>query len=207
MITIMVRGSPVLFVSLFLAACSSEPSRATLVEPKPAPSSARAIVSGSAVPGSMVTLEPKTPRDFPIPSDARVIDQFGMQFIPSVVIAQVGQAVEFRSSEDVLHNVRVDEPETRTPVFNVATPPFESYKHVFEKAGYYNVACDVHPAMRASILITTTPFAAVADASGAFAIPDVEPGDYVARIYGTRTSIEQPIAVTAPRTVLAPSAR
>ena len=190
-----------------LAACSSEPPPSAVAAAKPVALPGRAVVSGSAAPGVIVTLEPKTPRDFPAPADARVIDQFGMQFLPSVIVAQVGQAVEFRSSEDVLHNVRVDEPETRTPVFNVATPPFEIYKHVFDKPGYYNVACDVHPAMRANILVTTTPFAAVADAKGAFAIPDVEPGPYTARIYGSGAPIEQPVEVTAPKTVLTLAAR
>jgi plastocyanin len=173
-----------------------------VVAAKPAPSPDRAVVSGSAAPGIIVTLEPKLPRDFPAPTDARVIDQFGMQFIPSIIVAQVGQPVEFRSSEDVLHNVRVDEPETRTPIFNVATPAYETYTQMFDTPGYYNVACDVHPAMRANILVTTTPFSAVADASGTFTIADLEPGPYVARIYGEGAPVEQPVEVTAPKTVL-----
>jgi plastocyanin len=207
MAAIMFRGSLVLFACLCLVACSNEPSPSAPAPARPAATPGRAVVSGSAAPGSIVTLEPKTPREFPTPTDPRVIDQFGMQFIPSVVVVQVGQAVEFRSSEDVLHNVRVDEPETRTPVFNVATPPFETYKHVFEKPGYYNVACDVHPAMRANILVTTTPFSAVTDAKGAFTIPDVEPGQYIARIYAEGTPLEQTLEVTAPKTVLALTTR
>jgi plastocyanin len=199
---IMLRTSVALLACLSLAACSSETERSTVVAAKPSRSPDRAVVSGSAAPGVIVTLEPKTPREFPVPTDARVIDQFGMQFIPTVIVAQVGQPVEFRSSEDVLHNVRVDESETRTPVFNVATPPYETYKHVFDKPGYYNVACDVHPAMRANILVTTTPLSAVADASGTFTIADVEPGAYVARIFADGAPIEQSIEVTAPRTVL-----
>jgi hypothetical protein len=102
-----------------------------------------------------------------------------------------------------LHNVRVDEAGTQAPVFNVATPPFESYTHTFAKPGYYNVSCDVHPAMRANILVAATPYMAVADAKGAFAIPDVEPGQYTARAFSGPTPAERLLDVAAPKTELA----
>ena len=128
------------------------------------------------------------------------MDQYGQQFLPALLVAQVGQRVEFRSSEDVLHNVRVDEAGTQAPVFNVATPPFEAYAHTFAKPGYYNVSCDVHPAMRANILVAATPYTAVADAKGAFAIPDVEPGQYTARAFTGPTPTERLIEVVGQRT-------
>jgi plastocyanin len=162
------------------------------------------VVAGTAAPGTIVTLEPRTPRQYPAPVGATVMDQYGQQFLPAVLVAQAGQPVEFRSSEDVLHNVRVDEPATHTPVFNVATPPFGSYTHTFDKPGYYNVSCDVHPAMRANIFVASTPYTAVADANGAFSINDVEPGAYTARAFsGTPTPAERAVDVVAPRTELA----
>lgn len=191
-----------LFSVSAVAGCSSDPPPAEPAVPRSAEPAQRAVVAGSAAPGTIVTLEPRSPRDFPAPSDARVVDQFGQQFLPSLVVAQVGQRVEFRSSEDVLHNVRVDEAGTQTPVFNVATPPFESYTHTFNKAGYYNVSCDVHPAMRANILVAATPYTAVADAKGAFSIADVEPGQYTARAFGGGAPAERVVDVTAPRTEL-----
>jgi heme/copper-type cytochrome/quinol oxidase subunit 2 len=130
------------------------------------------------------------------------MDQFGQQFLPSLLVAQVGQRVEFRSSEDVLHNVRVDQAGTQAPVFNVATPPFEAYSHTFDKTGYYNVSCDVHPAMRANIFVAQTPYTAVADASGKFSIGDVEPGRYTARSFSGAAPAERVIDVAAPRTEL-----
>ncbi len=193
------------FLALVTIGCSSEPTPAAKpVAAASSPAAAqRALVAGTTAPGTIVTLEPKSPREFPVPPDARVIDQYGQQFLPSFVVAQKGQRVEFRSSEDVLHNVRVDEVGTQTPVFNVATPPFETYTHTFDKPGYYNVSCDVHPAMRANILVASTPYTAVADAEGAFSIADVEPGQYVARGFSGATPIERTIDVTAPRTELA----
>ena len=130
------------------------------------------------------------------------MDQFGQQFLPGLLVVQAGQRVEFRSSEDVLHNVRVDEPVTQTPVFNVATPPFGSYTHTFDKPGYYNVSCDVHPAMRANIFVASTPYTAVADAAGKFSIADVAPGQYTARVFAGAAPTERTVDVAAPRTEL-----
>ena len=194
---------PLLFIALVTVGCSSEPTPAAkpVVASSPAPDE-RAVVAGTTTPGTIVTLEPKSPREFPAPTYAQVMDQSGQQFLPSLVVARVGQRVEFRSSEDVLHNVRVDEAGTQTPVFNVATPPFEAYTHTFDKPGYYNVSCDVHPAMRANILVAPTPYSAVADAQGAFSIADVEPGQYTARAFSGAAPIERTVDVTAPRTDL-----
>jgi plastocyanin len=161
-----------------------------------------ATVSGTAAPGTIVTLEPKTAREFAAPAEARVMDQFGQQFLPAMLVTQVGQRVEFRSSEDVLHNVRVDEAVSRAPIFNVATPPFEAYTHVFDTPGYYNVSCDVHPSMRANIYVGASPYTAVADAAGAFTIPGVDPGEYVARAFAGAAPVDRPIVIAAPRTEL-----
>jgi plastocyanin len=197
----MARLLPCVLLAAAAEACGSD---STPVTPAAAPAApgGQAVVAGTAGPGTIVTLEPIPPREFPAPSEPRVMDQFGQQFLPGLLVAQVGQRVEFRSSEDVLHNVRVDEAGTRAPVFNVATPPFESYSHTFDRPGYYNVSCDVHPAMRANILVAATPYSAVADEKGAFSIAGVEPGSYTARAFSGATPTERALEVVAPRTEL-----
>ena len=67
------------------------------------------------------------------------MDQSGYQFLPGLLVAQAGQTVQFRNSEDVLHNVRVTEVATDTPVFNVATLAYGAYDHKFERPGFYTV--------------------------------------------------------------------
>lgn len=152
-------------------------------------------------------LDPKAPRARAAPAGTAVMDQFGLQFTPDFLIAKAGQTVEFRSSEDVLHNVRVDEVETKAPVFNVATPPFGSYQHAFERPGYYQVSCDVHPAMRANIFVASTPYAGLADASGTFSIAEVEAGAYTVRTFPSSAYAERTVEIAAPRTELALVAR
>jgi plastocyanin len=185
------------------AAAAEQPAAGQRVVGQPS----AATVTGTAAPGTIVTLEPATSREFAPPATVSVMDQYGQQFLPGLLVAQVGQQVEFRSSEDVLHNVRVDESGTKAPIFNVATPPFGNYTHVFDKPGYYNVSCDVHPSMRANIFVGASPYIAVADASGAFSIANVEPGQYTAMAVSDGATTDRTIDVVAPKTQVTFTAR
>lgn len=106
------------------------------------------------------------------------MDQSGQMFIPGMLTARIGQEVQFRSSEDVLHNVRVDHGPARTPIFNVATPPFGQYVHTFTEPGFYNVSCDIHTVMRATLFLTDAPYVVEIPDTGTFTFPDVVPGSY-----------------------------
>jgi plastocyanin len=194
------RFACLIAVTAWLGGCSA-PSQAPAAAVA-STSATVAVVTGKAAPGAIVTLEPTVARELPPPPDAKLMDQFGQQFLPDLLTVAVGQQVEFRSSEDVLHNVRVDHADTNEPVFNVATPSFSSYTHVFDKPGFYKVSCDVHPAMRANIFVAATPYTAVADKLGAFSIANVEPGSYTARATSGGQASEKSIAVVAPRTEL-----
>lgn len=191
-------------LALATAACSSEPAPpAPAVEPAaPKTPPGRTLVVGKAASGAIVTLEPTAPLDVPLPTEPAVMDQYGLAFNPDLLLVRVGQRVEFRSSEDVLHNVRVAESATNETVFNVATPPNQAYTHVFEKPGYYDVTCDVHPAMRASVFVASTPYAGLADDQGAFAFANVERGAYKATALAGGRRIEQVVEVAGARTEL-----
>ena len=104
-------------------------------------------------------LEPLDGAEVPVKTEAAIMDQAGYDFLPEFLIAQAGQLVQFRNSEDVLHNVRLTDVSSQKPVFNVATLAFGKYEHKLEP-GFYNVTCDIHSTMRASILVTASPYAA-----------------------------------------------
>ena len=198
----------------FLVAACSPPSdspAATNTSTAPpaaaAPSSAtQGVVAGRVPTGgagqsSIVVLQPKTPVEVPqlLPP---VMDQVALTFIPGVLIVRTGHPVEFRNSDDVLHNVRVNDDVTKAGTFNVAIPMGEDYRFTFEKEGFYNVGCDIHPAMAATIYASTSPYATLSDPAGQFELRDVPPGPYLAVVFAGSQRIERPVEVSPGRTEL-----
>ena len=172
-------------------ACSAPPppppaatTPAVAAAPAPSANGAGRIVgrvqaSGTAV----VVLEPKDGRTFPPQSEKPVMDQVSLSFGPELLFVRTGQPAEFRNSDDTLHNVNVKHEETREQAFNVAIPTGSNYEHTFGRDGFYRVACDIHPAMAASIFAAATPFTALAAADGSFAFDDVPPGAWTVTVY------------------------
>jgi hypothetical protein len=149
-------------------------------------------------PGTFVWLEARFEHDFPPPEGAAYMDQQGQMFMPDTVLARTGQPMHFRSSEDVLHNVRVIRSDQK-PIFNVATPPFGSYTHTFDEPGFYNVTCDIHATMRATIYVAATPYVGTADEHGLFTFDNVVPGPYKVAGFADGKPIEKTIDVAGPR--------
>jgi plastocyanin len=161
--------------------------------------SGRAPAAINGIP-SVVVLNPRTPREFVPPSEKAYMDQVTLTFTPPVLFVRTGQPTEFRNSDDVLHNVRVREEATREGLFNVAIITGGTYLHTFERDGFYDVGCDIHPGMSALIISASTPYAMMADAEGHFLFEDVEPGAYLVTIYSGSEKIDRSIEVSGPRT-------
>ena len=186
--------------AIVVSACSrSEPAKPAAPQSSPQDSST-GIVKGRVplpTPGAtiVVVLEPKDERSFPPQSDTPVMDQVGLTFGPPLLFVRTGQPVEFRNSDDTLHNVHVSNEDTREGAFNVAIPTDGSYTYTFARDGFYHVGCDIHPAMSAEIVSTTSPYATVADSEGTFELPDVEPGAYSLTIYASGTKTRRDVEV------------
>jgi plastocyanin len=179
-------------IALSTVACGRE---APQPEARPAPRSqvpasqeGLTTITGKAPRGAVVAFESDSAPLAPPPTTPAVMDQRGQQFIPGVLIAQAGQPVEFRNGESINHNVYVTRNPAGTAVINVSTDPGQAYTHAFD-AGQYEVSCDIHPSMRASLVVVATPFIAVADDFGAFVLTNVPPGAYrmVVRYAGKAT--------------------
>jgi len=164
-------------------------------------------ITGTAPPASgnfpsLVILEPigggtPTPQ-----TTTPTMDQVQQTFIPSILLVRTGQPVDFVNHDEVLHNVRVKDDETRESAFNVAIPTGETFTHTFERDGFYDVGCDIHPGMSAQILSTTTPWTVVADPSGAFSIANVPNGPYKATVYAGAQKVEKEVNIGAGATAL-----
>lgn len=128
---------------------------------------------------------------FQAPSSEVVLDQDGCLYKPRVVVAQAGQNITIKNSDQTLHNVHTYKgPAT---LFNQAQPQnFPPIKKKFPTAGdVVKFKCDVHPWMTAYVVVTDNPFAAVTGDDGSFTIKDVPAGTYTVEIWheklGTKT--------------------
>jgi len=192
---------------VLLVSCSkstpSSTASTTQLSSTPAASDPRAgSVAGKAAPGAIVVLEATPPREFPR-SPTPVMDQVALTFTPDLMFVRTGEPVEFRNSDDTLHNVHVGNSDTKESAFNVAIPTGEKYTFTFSKDGFYHVGCDIHPAMSAEILAVSTPFATVAAGDGSFAFDDVPPGPYVARTYAGGVKAERGVEIKAGANTIA----
>jgi plastocyanin len=152
------------------------------------------MVSGTTNAGAIVVLEPKPLRELPT-SDTPVMDQVSLTFTPPMMFVRTGQPVEFRNSDDTLHNVHVGNADTREPSFNVAIPTGQKYTYTFTKDGFYHVGCDIHPAMAADIFSASTPFVTTAGEDGGFSFAEVPTGSYVVRMYGGGAKAERDVEI------------
>ena len=133
----------------------------------------------------------------PYESDARpTMTQKGEQFIPHVLPIVQGTSVEFPNEDDVFHNVfSLSGPKQ----FDLPKYPAGSSRSVtFQKTGIVNVFCHIHTDMSAVIVVLDNPFFATPGRDGAFAIPNIPPGEYTLVAWHERIKpVRQKIRVTA----------
>jgi hypothetical protein len=132
-----------------------------------------------------------------------ILDNRACRFEPHVLAAEVGQWLEIRNSDPILHNA--DARLGQETLFNVALPPGRQVRKPLARAGLIAVTCDVrHTWMSAFIAVTEHPYHTVTDAYGDYEIRDLPPGDYTLRVWheilGT---VERPLHVEAGRTTAA----
>ena len=140
----------------------------------------------------------KTERDLTVTLDNR-----GCRFEPHVQTAEVGQWLDLRNSDPVLHNA--DARLGQDTLFNVALTPGREVRKPLARPGLVAITCDVrHTWMNAFVAVADHPYHTVTDAYGAFEIRDVPPGTYTLRIWHeTLGTLAQQVTVTAGGTATA----
>ena len=187
-----------IFLAVSLSGCGGSNSGAAAPPPPAAPVTS-SEVSGTAPANAIVTLIP-TAAAAPMPAGPAVMDQYAKRFLPDVLYVRVGQPVEFRNSEDMPHNVTVKRRLTGTEVFNVGTEPQQKYVHTFDRVAQYDVICDIHPGMQATVIATDSPLATIAEDSGRFSIANVPLGSYKLSLTFEGRTVERALEVTGART-------
>ena len=115
-------------------------------------------------------------KTFAPPAAPVVVDQKNLAFQPHVLPVLVGTRVTFPNSDEVRHNVFSP---TKGATFDLGTYPLgASRTHQFDVPGVVTLLCNVHAEMSAYVVVTETPYFAVSERDGHFAIPGVPPGRY-----------------------------
>jgi len=134
----------------------------------------------------------------PIPTQPVVIDQQACVYTPRVVGARVGQTVQVKNSDMLLHNV--DALSGKNNGFNIAQPRaglVYEFKPKNEEI-MLHLKCDVHNWMNAYVSIVTNPYFAVSSTMGTFEIDRVPPGTYMLEAWHERFGlVSKPVTVKA----------
>ena len=114
-----------------------------------------------------------------------VLDQKNCVYIPHVAVVHKDQEVEFKSSDPVLHNVKLSA--FKNAEFNQAITSTASIKKKFEPENtVINVGCSIHGWMNAFIKVVDHPFFAVTDKDGNFEIKGVPAGSQAIVLWQTK---------------------
>jgi plastocyanin len=105
------------------------------------------------------------------------VDQRNLAFAPHVLVVRVGTSVSFPNSDSVFHNVFSFKDGKK---FDLGMYPagVKAKPVVFDKPGLSRIFCNIHPNMAAYVMAVDTPYYAMSDEQGTFAIANVPPGTY-----------------------------
>jgi plastocyanin len=115
---------------------------------------------------------------FPVPSDAVELNQEGCQYKPHVLGVQVGQTINIKNSDGVLHNIKAT-PTVNRP-FNISQPTnMTTPRNFTAPETMVPLQCNVHSWMNGFAGVLAHPYFSVTGADGTFSLKRLPPGTYV----------------------------
>jgi plastocyanin len=149
-----------------------------------------------------VRLQGSFPRSAP-PAEPVTIDQRLCVYTPRVVGARVGQTLQVRNSDSLLHNVH--SLSVGTNGFNIAQP-MAGMLYQFQlkdEETMLRLTCDLHRWMRSYIGVVSHPYFAVSGVNGTFEIANVPVGMHTIQTWHERYgNLTRPVRVTAGGTAM-----
>jgi plastocyanin len=138
-------------------------------------------------------------KDFKPPDKHAVVDQKKLTFVPHVIAILKGTTVDFLNSDPVGHNVYWPSISgNKKLAHNLGTwPQGQTKSFTFNDLGTVPLLCNVHTQMSGYVIVVPTPYFAVTDDQGKFAIKDVPPGHYMLKAWSEEGKpVSQEIDVT-----------
>ena len=139
----------------------------------------------------------------PVPPEPVTIDQRGCIYTPRMVGARVGQTLQVRNSDALLHNVHSLSAGSNS--FNIGQP-LAGMVYQFrlkDEEIMLRLKCDVHRWMMAYIGVVSHPYFAVSGTGGTFEIVNVPVGTHTIQTWHERFgSLTRPVRVTAGATAI-----
>ncbi|MCC6962181.1 MAG: hypothetical protein IT585_02925 [candidate division Zixibacteria bacterium] len=167
------------------------------------PSRGGSARSGAVAPEApaVVYLVGQAAGPFTPPSERPQMLQRDQTFQPPVLPILVGTTVDFPNLDPVYHNVFSY---SKARKFDLGRYPKGKSKSVtFDTPGLIKVFCEIHPSMRAHILVLEQPYFAVTGPDGHYRIPNVPPGEYVLKVWQEQLpDIEMKVTVPAQESVV-----
>jgi plastocyanin len=157
------------------------------------------VVSNGALQNVLIYVKSGLPagQKFSPPTTPAVVDQEGCLYHPRTVAVMVGQPLEIRNSDPVLHNIKVVPKKNRG--FNISQPTkgMKTTRTFTVEEIVIPVQCNVHGWMHANLAVFSHPFFAVSGADGTFSIKGLPPGKYEIEAWHEKLGV-QTLTVTVP---------
>jgi hypothetical protein len=128
------------------------------------------------------------------PKPRRIINQRNKRFAPHVVAIETGAQVDFPNDDPFFHNVFSVYNGKRFDLGLYASG--ETRPVTFNRPGISYIFCNIHPQMSAVVIALDSPYFAVTDSTGAFAIPGAPDGRYRLHVWHERAKPERLEALT-----------
>ncbi|CAD5373287.1 Protein containing plastocyanin/azurin family domain [Rubrivivax sp. A210] len=147
-------------------------------------------VDGRALADAVVYLESPAALAALGPSVGVEVEQAARAYTQRVSVVARGSVLRLPNRDQVLHRVRASAPEQS---FEIKLPPgAESSPLRLDRAGIVPLACAVHPAMRAWVVVVETPYHGLTGSDGRLRIAGVPPGRYRLRAWHPGLGAEAP---------------